>query len=128
MAGMVTLQTKGDFKKLDNFLEKCKNFSGTGDLDKFGRQGVEALIQYSPKDTGLMSESWDYVIERDSSGVRIVWTNSDIESGYNVALLVQYGHMRKDGTYYEGFDFVNPAMKSVFDNISQEVRKEVEAL
>lgn len=96
-----------------------------GLLDKYGKLGVQALQDATPRDTGLASSSWNYTIDRSSDGVRLSWSNSDIENGYNVAILIQYGHGTKSGTYVEGRDFINPAMQSIFDNIAKDLWKEV---
>lgn len=129
MAGLVTLKTKGDNHKLNSFFQKCLRVTHTSILDKYGKAGVEALRYYSPKDTGRLADNWSYVIEDDGVGTsKIVWLNSDIEGGYNVALLVQYGHLKKDGTYLEGTDFINPAMKAIFEEFAEEIGKELDEL
>ena len=61
---MIEFSQKGDFSKLNSFLEKSKNLIKIGDLDKYGREGVQALQEATPKDTGLTSESWSYDIKR----------------------------------------------------------------
>lgn len=122
---MISFEAKGDFKKLNGFFEKALNFVHLGDLDKYGEMGVKALSDASPKLTGRMSKSWYYKIERSNGTVKIIWCNSDIENGENVALLVQYGHGTRSGKYVEGRDFINPAIKPIFDEIAKGAWKEV---
>lgn len=124
---MIEFRSKGDFKKVDSFLEKLLELGKLGFLDKYGRMGVEALQNFTPVDTGLLASSWRYDIEREEGSVRLIWYNSDIEGGYNVALLVQYGHGTRNGGWVEGVDFINPAMEPIFQNILQEITKEVSA-
>lgn len=121
---MITVVAKGDFRKTEKFLERAKELFKSGLLDKYGRMGVSALSSASPNDTGRMANSWYYTIERDNEGVSIVWSNSDIENGVNVAVLVQYGHGTKNGGYVEGIDFVNPAMRPVFEEILDDLLRE----
>lgn len=123
----IVLKQHGGFKKANSFLERCLELGKLGFLDKYGRKGVEALIQNTPKDTGLAANSWSYDIVRDSTGTRIVWSNSDIEGGCNVAILVQYGHATKNGSWVEGRDFINPAIRPIFDEINAEISREVKA-
>ena len=122
---LITFEQKGDFSKTDKFLEKILNIVKLGELDKYGEIGVEALSAATPKETGLAASSWTYDVERTKEGTSIVWSNTDIEGGCNVILLLQYGHGTRGGTYVQGIDFINPAMKLIFDQIADEAWKEV---
>lgn len=121
----IRIECKGDFKKAHSFLERCLEIAKLGQLDSYGRRGVEALSSATPIDTGLASRSWTYKIDRNKDSVSIVWHNTDIEGGYNVALLVQYGHATKDGGWVEGVDYINPALKPVFQQILKDIESEV---
>lgn len=122
---MITFTQKGDFSNLDKFLERALNSINLGNLDKYGREGVRALSAATPKDTGLASSSWTYSIQRNNNGTSIIWSNEDIEGGHNVALLLQYGHGTKNGGFVKGIDFINPAMRPLFERIADEAWKEV---
>lgn len=125
MIKMISFKEKGDLKKTTMFLEKCLEPFNMGVLDKYGRMGVEALRAASPIDSGRMAHSWYYTIEHTDSGVKLIWSNSDIEGGYNVAILVQYGHGSKSGRYVPGRDFINPAMAPIFEQLKDRLLKEV---
>lgn len=122
---MITFETKGDFSKLDSFFEKMLEVVNVGCLDKYGREGVEALSAATPVLTGRAASSWYYTIEHNKGCSTITWCNSDIEGGYNVALLIQYGHGNKRGGYIQGRDYINPTMRPIFDKIASEALKEV---
>ena len=122
---MLTIVQKGDFRKLNSFLERCKEVAKLGDLDKYGRMGVRALESATPKDTGLARKSWSYKITRKQGSAIIEWHNDDIENGYPVVIGLQYGHATKSGSWVEGIDFVNPALKDVFEDISKQALQEV---
>lgn len=123
----VSFSVKGgnDFRKANGFLERCLEVAKLGYLDRYGRRGVEALSAATPIDTGLAASSWSYDIERSDGQVRLTWHNSDIENGCNVAVLVQYGHATKSGSWVEGVDFINPALAPIFEQISNDVWKEL---
>jgi len=55
---MISFIQKGDFSNLTNFLERAKEVIHLGDLNKYGRAGVEALAAATPKDTGKTASSW----------------------------------------------------------------------
>ena len=125
MSNLITVTQHGGFKKANSFLERCLEIGKLGALDRYGRKGVEALSAATPKDTGLASSSWSYKIQRDEGEVRIEWHNDDIENGFPVVIGIQYGHATKNGSWVEGVDFINPALRPLFDEIKEDVLKEV---
>lgn len=122
---VISFQVHGDFKKIDGFLEKMKEGVNAGVLDKYGKIGIDALRLYTPKDTGLTSESWKYRIVRNSQGTAIEWYNTNVQDNVHVAVVLQYGHATKSGTFIEGIDYINPAMRPVFEEIATRAWKEV---
>lgn len=125
---MIKVKTKGDWSKTFRFLKKATKLSLPYILDKYAKIGVDMLSQATPVDTGLAASSWNYKVEQWDGKSKITWYNSDIENGYNVAILIQYGHGVNGGGYVQGIDFINPAMKPVFDDMVEALWKEVEGL
>ena len=122
---MITFEQKGDFKKVDSFLEKMLELGQFGFLDKYGRKGVQALSDATPIDTGETAHSWSYSIERDKNTVSLVFSNNHIEDGVNIAIILQYGHGTGTGGWVEGKDYINPAIQPIFDEILKQVLKEM---
>lgn len=122
---MMTLRSKGDFKNIDGLFERTKGKMNFSNLDKYGRQGVEALKSATPKDSGVTSESWSYKIERKDGSVSIQFLNSNINKGVPIAIILQYGHTTGTGGYVQGVDYINPAVRPIFDKITEEAWKEV---
>lgn len=125
---MITFKQKGDFKNTKAFMKALKNNDFFNILDQYGRRGVEALRQATPKDTGKTSESWDYEITKTDGSVSITWTNSYAPYGIPVAVLIQYGHGTRTGGYVQGIDYINPTLKPIFDEIAEGVWREVTSL
>lgn len=125
---MITFTSKGDFKKANNFFERLKEILKIGILDKYGQKGIDALKNATPKDTGLAANSWYYEISHEKEGARLTFCNSDIEGGYNVAILIQYGHGNGDGGYVAGRDYINPAIAEIMDEILDGITREVRSL
>ena len=122
---MIRFIQKGDFKKLNNFLERIKDIANRSQLDKYGIQGVEALSNATPKKTGKTSESWYYKINRKNNSLSISFYNSNINDGVPIAIILQYGHGTKNGGWVQGRDYINPAIQPVFDKIAEDAWKEV---
>lgn len=121
----ITFTQKGNFSRTKTFLERAKSLAKISVLDKYGRMGVEALASATPKDSGETAASWSYKIEKDGSGLKIVWSNSHINDGVNIAVILQYGHGTGTGGYVAGIDYINPAVKPVFDKMASDLRKEL---
>ena len=122
---MIKVSVKGDWSRTNRFLERALNFAKLGELDKYGQQGVEVLANATPQETGETARSWYYRIVREKGSVRIEWLNSSQNEGIPIVILLQYGHGYQNGTYFEGIDFINPALKPVFEEIADNAWKEL---
>ena len=125
---MITLKQKGNFSKLNRYLERVKEAAKISILDKYGQAGVEALSSATPSDTGLTASSWYYKIERTKTSAAIQFLNSNINDGVPIAVIIQYGHGTGTGGWVEGRDYINPAIQPIFDEIANEAWKEVTKL
>ena len=125
---MITFRQKGDFSKTRRYLEKSKTAIRLSDLDKYGRQGVAALASATPVDTGLTASSWDYTIENRNGIIKISFTNSNIQNGVPIAVILQYGHGTGTGGWVQGRDYINPAIQPIFDEIVNNAWREVTKL
>lgn len=87
---MITFRQKGDFSKLTRYLEKMKEAAKLSILDKYGREGVAALSSATPTKTGKTAGSWKYEIEHQNGSVAIVYSNTNVNKGVNIAIILQY--------------------------------------
>lgn len=124
----IKFRHRGSFSKTEKFLVRAKDKNYQPILDKYGREGVEALRQATPEDSGQTANSWNFEIVTKRSGFSIHWTNSNIVDGVPIVILLQYGHGTRSGTFVEGRDFINPAMRPLFDKIAENLWKEVASL
>lgn len=122
---MIVLKNKGDFSKTTNFLKRITKLDYKSILSKYGKMGVDALAKATPVDTGLTASSWSYEIVEDDGGATIYWKNSNIVKGVSIAVILQYGHGTGTGGYVEGIDYINPALRSIFEGIADDAWKEV---
>ncbi len=121
----VKLKQSSNFGKASAFLNTLTEIQDNIILNNYGKQGVEALRLATPKDTGLTSESWNYKIESSNGSHKIVWTNRNYSDGACIALLIQYGHASQNGSWIEGRDYINPALKPIFEKLSKDALSEV---
>lgn len=122
---MINVRQKGDFSKLTRYLLNAKKAVRTCDLDQFGKEGVAALASATPVDTGLTADSWYYEIERSNGSTAITFYNSNVQNGIPIAIILQYGHATRNGGWVEGRDYINPALRPIFDKIAEKAWREV---
>ena len=125
---MISIRSKGDFKNTEKLLKKSLGRNYISVLEKYGRMGVDALRDATPKDTGLTADSWEYTIEQNGSSLSVVWNNTNLNRGVNIAILIQMGHGTGTGGYVEGVDYINPALAPIFDELADAAWKEVTSL
>lgn len=122
---MVRINVKGNFKNTDNFFKKLLEKRFVHKLEKYGKAGVDALASATPKRSGQTAASWSYEIVSGSGYYSIYWNNSNIHNHVNVALILQYGHGTGTGGYVQGIDYINPAIRPIFEQIAEEAWMEV---
>lgn len=125
MSRVIEMRQSGDFKKNLTFQTNLRKKSIRPILEKYGQKGVEALAEATPKATGKTAASWSYEIKMEKTGAVLSWKNANIVDGVPIAVILQYGHGTRNGGYVQGVDYINPAMKPVFDAIRDELWKEV---
>lgn len=125
---MISVRQKGDFSKLTRYFGKLKQVDRLVDFDRYGREGVAALSSATPVDSGLTAQSWYYKVIRKDGSVSINFYNSNIQNGVPIAIIIQYGHGTGTGGWVEGRDYINPAVRPVFDKLADSARREVTKL
>lgn len=125
---MITFSHRGDLTKTRRFLSKVKNINYRPILERYASQGLFALQSATPVDTRLTADSWSYEIVQDKAGLSIYWKNKNLVDGVPVVILLQYGHGTRTGGYVQGRDFINPAMRPLFNTIADNLWKEVTSL
>lgn len=122
---MVTFSHQGDFNKTEGFLKRIKSRQTFNKLQRYAQEGTTALANATPKDTGLTSKSWSSKVYISSKECSITWSNSNRNKGVPIALVIQYGHGTPTGGYVKGVDYINPALKPIFDRILADIWREV---
>lgn len=125
---MIKVRQKGDYKVITEYLIKAKKGIKLSDLDKYGKQGVAALSSNTPVDTGLTASSWYYKIERGNGLISISFYNSNVNNGVLIAVILQTGHGTRNGGWVEGQDYINPALRPIFEKIADDAWKEVSSV
>lgn len=122
---MIVLKTTGKLKKTEKFLSKMSRFDIRRILNKYGEEGVHALAENTPVRSGETASSWRYKVNINNGIATVTWSNTHVEKGVNIAIILQYGHGTRNGGYVQGIDYINPALKPVFNALAEEAWMEV---
>lgn len=123
---MINVKVKNDLPKLNPYLKRLSNKRDILNiLNKYGDKGVKALQSATPIDSGETARAWSYEIIANDGRYEIQFNNSNVNNGVSIAIILQYGHGTRNGGYVQGRDYINPALKQVFDEMTNELTKEV---
>lgn len=125
---MIGFKQKGDFSKATKYFERLRQASRLKILERYGQEGVNALSSATPVDSGLTAASWYYKLEVKDTYAAIMFCNSNVNKGVNIAIILQYGHGTGTGGWVEGRDYINPAIQPIFDSIVERAWGEVTRL
>lgn len=121
------IRTTGSWDNTQRWLTKLSRGDFYAKLDDVGRLGAERLAAATPVDTGETARSWAYSFKKTRSGASVVWYNTHTNDGFNIAIMIQYGHGTGTGGWVPGYDFINPAIspvqKKAIDDVFREVMK-----
>lgn len=121
---MIKIKQSGNFNNTERFFKRAQKMDFFRNLEKYAREGVTALASATPVDSGTTAASWGYEIQKRQGKVSIYWTNSNINNGVPIAVILQYGHGTNNGGYVQGRDYINPAIRPIFDKIAENAWKE----
>lgn len=121
---MIQVSVKGT-DKTSKYLKRALKFNPNSILSKYAEEGLAALIASTPADTGNTASQWSYDISYGGGVYSITWSNSNINRGINIALILDTGHGTGTGGYVQGRNYIHPAMQPIFDKIADSAWEEV---
>ena len=122
---MISFTVTGSTGKTKSFLNSMRRLDIRSVLEAAGREGVAALSAATPMDTGVTAMSWSYEITTENDSTTLSFLNTSKNGYASIAALIQYGHATGTGGFVAGKDYINPALKPIFDKITNNVWKKV---
>lgn len=124
----ISFKHTGNFMKTESFLLEVPRINHRDILNKYGRIGVDVLASVTPVDSGETSQQWGYEIVVNPNGYSIFWTNTNINHGVPIAVILEYGHATRNGGFVEGRHYIVPAIEEVFNKLANDLWREVTGL
>lgn len=123
---MILITTSGNTSKTDAFLDAMINGDFYSNLESLAKRGVDALKSATPQETGETANSWSYEVKMGANPT-IWWINTHVVGGFHVAIGLQYGHGTGTGGWVQGYDYINPTIRPIMDEIANDVWKGVQS-
>lgn len=112
----IKVSSSGSWDDTENWLKQMTQVnSALARLEHFGAAGVAALRAATPLESGETAAAWFYEIIQEKGSWSIVWGNNHVEGDRQIAVLLQYGHGTGTGGYVAPRDYINPALRPIFD-------------
>lgn len=124
---MISYRYKGG-DKTDIFLKESIKKIKRINFEKYGEAGIAALASATPKATGKTAASWYYTVKNQNGIISITFNNSNIVNGVPIAIILYYGHSTKNGGWIQGRDYIKPAIRPIFDKMTNKMWEEVTSL
>lgn len=113
---MFKVTSSGSFEKTEAWLKRMSSVNNElARLEHLGKEGVAALSAATPRESGVTAAAWSYEIIQKNGSWSIVWGNSHVVDGRQIAILLQYGHGTRTGGYVAPRDYINPALRPIMD-------------
>ena len=124
---MIRRSSAGSFKRTESFFKNAAQSKKIYRriMNEYGSEGVKALQQTVPVDTGKTRDGMAYSVREN--GLYFFNTN-DVPGKVPISILLQYGYATRHGGYVPGRDYVNPALQPVFDKITAKYIMEISQL
>lgn len=123
--GAIHFKHHGGFDNTKKALMKSLGLNWAWVLDKYGKRGVEHLMLATPIDTGYTASCWRYDLVQNGSSISIIWSNTNVVDGVNIALILDLGHGTRNGGYVVGANYIDPALEPIFEEMGSAAWKEV---
>lgn len=110
--------------RIKNRLEKMKIDKKFIKLNEFGQEGVDRLQAATPVRTGKTANSWFYEISSENGMTSLIWYNTNINNGVNIAVIIDTGHASLNGSWTQGYNYIDSAINPVIAKIRKYFREE----
>lgn len=127
-SGIVIEVNNLTFKKTLNFLDKINSNVVYNILQKYAKQGADALAKATPVRTGLTARSWGYEVTKNTNGYSISWFNANVMDHTSIVALIVLGHATGTGGYVPPNDFVTPTIRPILEKIVGDAWEEVSSV
>jgi len=125
---MFKLKSKGNWDRTNKFFKKSVRITKIENITLLAERCIERLKEATPVDSGISKDSWSYEIIKNRNIRSLYITNSNIQNGIKIVLLIEFGHATSSGTWIEGKNFIGPITRDAYNDVLSNMWKEMKRL
>jgi hypothetical protein len=124
----IKIKSKGNFNSTDKYFYKAQHIMDKDKIEEIANSAVLKLKLATPISSPETLNGWGYSLVYNNSGFKLTFTNSNIQNGINVAILLNDGHATKEGTWISGLNYLPEVTREIYDDIMDKTWKELKNL
>lgn len=114
------VKSSGNFKNTETFLlNHRKSLLSEEQLVQIAEKGTSMFENNTPSKSGKTAKSWGYYITEENKLKIINFTNSNIQNGINIAIIIDTGHATVSGSYVSGTHYIDKTIKDICKYINK---------
>lgn len=110
----IRVKTYGNFNNIENYIMKHSKSAFTEEeIIDIAEQGLLLFQKNTPVSSGKTANSWSYEILESKKEHNIIYHNSNIQNGLNIAVLIDSGHVSSSGRWVSGRNYINQTIRDL---------------
>lgn len=124
----IKVKVLGNFDITEKYFNTALHITDIPKIEKIAEKAVKKFVDAIPKDSDVTAESWGYEIIQNGKGFSLIFTNSNVKNGVNIALIIDSGHATPDGKWVRGEKYLDKTTEEVYNDILNETWEELKNL
>ena len=124
----IKVKVLGDFEKTEKYFNTALHSTDIQKIEKIAERSVKKFADATPKESNLTADSWGYEIIQNGKGFSLIFANSNVKNGVNIALIIDSGHATSDGKWIRGKKYLDKTTEEVYNDILNETWEELKNL
>lgn len=98
------------------YLQNLKKSFIYDNLKKIAEESLDDFKKASP--TSEIASNWGYYIEKNNNNFILIFENSTIINGENIAIIIDAGHGTVSGKWVPGTNYLKEPVKKTYERIN----------
>lgn len=120
----LTIKTTGNYNDARSFIANSGRGFTREELTKIANTITDELIDATKGYSSDVGNGWSYEIIINKKKQRIIFNNSAVVNGVNVAIMLDVGHATRDGKWISGLHYIDPILRRTCESIVSKDREE----
>jgi len=124
----IKVKVLGSFNRTEKYFNSALHMIDLPKIEKIAEKAVQKFAAATPKKSNLTADSWGYEIIQNGKGFSLIFTNSNVKNGVNIALVIDSGHATPEGKWIRGEKYLDKTTEEIYNDILNETWEELKNL